>query len=615
MAEGVLKGKGKSGGLGSAHSHSSSARPGGAGEQLAEVSQRGTFDKDMQSLQELDLEKQRAESKLRDSMVAYIGLSQELSSRVKSMEASEKQRREVEDGFAQAKPLVSTTLEERRQAAEISHLKLTAKLANDKACRLQVEISALKDELKALENMSSPPTTDTERDVDQDELKRLRRQVKTKETLCTTVINELEAVRKELAEATNKRDQFSMELEAVMKGAEAQAESAKAIHNSLQARLQQNEEEKRKLLSEVLGASGAQLVTDGKSLTRKELLTINRQWEGAYNSLKQEYHKLKVRTADSEGNPKSRRKKRTHSKKLTSKHDPPADDTANPLGKEPSETVPVVPPPSVYAINSGPVVQDPAVRSSAVGVNATTPAVSSGVTQFSVMLSHHLPPAASSTAVAMSRAAAVPPSLYAAAPLPTDLLLAETTEVTGSSSKSSGAADNTSNVASGNAPPGSSGPRPTDGQTVSLLHRELEDTKVQASELRLHIARLQEALFEKRTQLAEEKEHHELTMAEKESLLMALAASSEKPQVDEPRQLDETQRLTRELQTSVKAEQRLRRELDAMKATNRQDNVRLADVHKELLRLTNEKRKLEADLSEATSRLSAIETQLVQRRT
>ena len=83
-------------------------------------------------------------------------------------------------------------------------------------------------------------------------------------------------------------------------------------------------------------------------------------------------------------------------------------------------------------------------------------------------------------------------------------------------------------------------------------------------------------LFEKRTQLAEEKEHHELTMAEKESLLMALAASSEKPQVDEPRQLDETQRLTRELQTSVKAEQRLRRELDAMKATNRQDNVRVS---------------------------------------
>ena len=88
-------------------------------------------------------------------------------------------------------------------------------------------------------------------------MKRLRRQVKTKETLCTTVINELEAVRKELAEATNKRDQFSMELEAVMKGAEAQAESAKAIHNSLQARLQQNEEEKRKLLSEVTSCSFA----------------------------------------------------------------------------------------------------------------------------------------------------------------------------------------------------------------------------------------------------------------------------------------------------------------------------------------------------------------------
>ena len=76
------------------------------------------LDKEIKTTRELAVEQVQTESKLRECLVAYVGVSQEIASRVTSIEDSEKQRREAEEGFAKSKPLASTTLEERRQVID-----------------------------------------------------------------------------------------------------------------------------------------------------------------------------------------------------------------------------------------------------------------------------------------------------------------------------------------------------------------------------------------------------------------------------------------------------------------------------------------------------------------
>lgn len=81
-------------------------------------------------------------------------------------------------------------------------------------------------------------------------------------------------------------------------------------------------------------------------------------------------------------------------------------------------------------------------------------------------------------------------------------------------------------------------------------------------------------LHQKRNELAEEKEAHELTMAEKESLLSALE-DKEKPQAGDTSE-EELVRLRFELQTSLRSEQRLQKELDAAQQSNRQDTLQVS---------------------------------------
>ena len=81
-------------------------------------------------------------------------------------------------------------------------------------------------------------------------MKKLRRQLKTKEVLCTTVINELEAVRKELVDVTAKRDELSVELDLVSKNLEEHVQASQA---ELRSQLETLEADNRKLRGEVCG--------------------------------------------------------------------------------------------------------------------------------------------------------------------------------------------------------------------------------------------------------------------------------------------------------------------------------------------------------------------------
>ena len=81
-------------------------------------------------------------------------------------------------------------------------------------------------------------------------MKKLRRQLKTKEVLCTTVINELEAVRKELVDVTAKRDELSVELDLISKNLEERVQASQAEPRS---QLETLEAGNQKLREEVCG--------------------------------------------------------------------------------------------------------------------------------------------------------------------------------------------------------------------------------------------------------------------------------------------------------------------------------------------------------------------------
>lgn len=82
-------------------------------------------------------------------------------------------------------------------------------------------------------------------------MKKLKRQLKTKEVLCTTVINELKAVRKELADACQKRDQLSLEMDLVTKQMKNELETMQTKEKVLAAQIAKLEEERRNMLTEV----------------------------------------------------------------------------------------------------------------------------------------------------------------------------------------------------------------------------------------------------------------------------------------------------------------------------------------------------------------------------